>query len=556
MSDNPLAHPAPDSGDTIPISKSRPQSGEIGSCPRNHGSSPLLPLGTAALLVLVAVVVLHKTAHKPAKDADPGPVLQIASQPPGATILLNGRLVGATPVRLEHMLPGSYCVRLEKSGCQPLTRNVDLNAAGALLEERLEAWPTGALTVSVKPVGAEVLLDGELIGNTPLKANELPAGNYELLIRKTNFDSHSAMVTVAPGDPLVFSDFELKDKVLAMLELQVKTEPQRAAHYIDLGHYLFVNDRLDDAATIFAQGMAVAGAPLDFSGPGYPGEDHMTEEEKILEKRLRLEDITRFQREKEKHYNWPRKDTKAFRDKLAQAETMLRQKNVGSWAWTKEMALWNLRGLGRSPEKAVQLYKEHLEAVGPEAPSVIPATTALIEAYLMQREVANAQELFEKFLKICQNDSDALLKCGSMICPYHDRMSLKQRVQVLEMAERALRQGLDLTKDRAARAQGQFDLASVMMYAGRSKEAVPLLEQCIAATTDASTKEQKSLRLAEALRLAGRIPEAQALYTKLEKSASADIRDKAKTGLIYVANDRSRSSMSQDKPRVSAPKGK
>jgi tetratricopeptide (TPR) repeat protein len=134
-----------------------------------------------------------------------------------------------------------------------------------------------------------------------------------------------------------------------------------------------------------------------------------------------------------------------------------------------------------------------------------------------------------------------------MIHTYFDRMKPREQPQVLAMAEQALRRGLELAKDHEERAQGSFDLALVLSFQGRPKEAVPLFELCIAAANNQATKEERSLRLAEALRRAGRISEAEALFKKLEKSQSATIREKARTGLMYVANDKARSS---------APKGK
>jgi len=531
-----------------------PAVGKSGSCRRK----PWLPLALAALLVVAAVAV--RTAHRGGQGKDPaepaaptktvlrvedgpqagGAVLDIASQPSGATVILNGRLAGATPIHLEHAPPGNYCLRLEKSGCEPLCRSVELGAAGLSLKEQLEVLPTGSISVSVNPVGAEVLLDGELIGNTPLKASSMPVGNYELLIRKTNHDSYSTMVAVGPGEALTFSGFELKDKVMAMLEAELRSEPQRLAHYIDLGHYLFVNNRMDDAAAVFAQGMEMANMPLDFNGAGYPGAEHMTAEEMVLEKRLRLEDVSRFQREREKHLGWPHKNIQAFREKLVEDEGMLRQKNVASWAWVEQAAHWNVRGLGTKPDRAAQLYLDHIAAVGPDALSVPDAYIALMETYLMNREVAKARGVFDKFCNLCRNNSSALLKCGSMIYPKYDRMKPAEQAQVLELAQQALRKGLELTKDSTERVKGLFDLASVLSYQGRHKEAVPLFEQCISATANPATKEEQSLRLADALFRAKRILEAEALYIKLQRSKNPQIREKANNGLMYLAPAKAR----------------
>jgi len=480
--------------------------------------------------------VRDTTVHVEGTGAGGGS-LSVASVPAGASLMVNGRLVGATPVRLDGLPTGNYVVRLEKYGCRPVSRCVEIGAAGLSLDETLEAVQTGALAVDVKPRGAEVLLDGELLGNTPLKASDIPVGPHELLVRKTNFDPYSAQITVRPGEMLPFGDFELKDKILGMLEGQVKSEPQRLAHYIDLGHYLFVNDRMDEAVEVYAQGLQVMQRPLDLNGPGFNGRDKMSEDEIALEQRLRNEDASRFLKELDKHRNWPRKDTNAFRNKLEQAQQLLSQKNVASWTWIETAARMHLRS--RNFDKAIQLYKDHI-AAAPQSPSVAQAYTALIEANLMQRDLAQAREAFDKFRALFQDNEPALRVCGETIYPYHDRMSPKGKVQVLDMAELALRRALELAKEPVARAQCLFDVGTVVNYQGRPKEAITLFQESIAATRDVEAKEERYLRLADALRKAERIPEAEVLYEKLKKSARASIRESANTGLIYVAADKAR----------------
>ncbi|MCY3023335.1 MAG: tetratricopeptide repeat protein [Planctomycetota bacterium] len=473
-------------------------------------------------------------------EAAPGAAgarLSVVSQPAGASLLLNGRLVGATPVLLDGLPPGSYALRLEKSGCKALCRTIQVGGSGLSLDEKLGALPTGSMVVEVKPAGAEVLLDGELIGTTPLKTDSIPVGAYELLIRKTNYDSYSARIEVVAVEVLTFAGFELKDKVYAMMDGLVKGEPQRLAHYIDLGHYLFVNDRMDEAVDVFCQGLQMMQTPLDFNGPGYSGRDHMSEEEMALEVRLRREDESRFLKELEKHRNWPRKDTRAFRTKLDQAHEILSQKNVASWQWVETAARMNMRN--RNYDRAARLYADHI-AAAPNSPNLPQTYVALMEVYLMQRDVVNARAQYDKFYALYQNNDAALLRCGSALYPYQDRMGAKGRQQVLEMSEQALRRALTLVKDQTSRAQCLFDLGAVLNFAGRPKEAVPVFEQSIAATADKGVAEERSLRLADALRKAGRIEEAEALYNKLKGSARADIRESAQTGLVYVAADKAK----------------
>ena len=57
---------------------------------------------------------------------------------------------------------------------------------------------TGSLRVTSKPAEAEVVLDGTVIGLTPVFMDELPAGSFELIIRKENYQSTTIQTEVRP----------------------------------------------------------------------------------------------------------------------------------------------------------------------------------------------------------------------------------------------------------------------------------------------------------------------------------------------------------------------
>jgi len=118
-----------------------------------------------------------------------------------------------------------------------------------------------------------------------------------------------------------FEGIELGDKILELLESKVKSEPQRIGHFIDLAHYYFVNDRMDEAVKMFVLAEDITRVPLNFDGPGFAGKDKMSPDEIALEQRLRREDESRLIKEIDKHRSFANKDTRGFRMKLREAET-------------------------------------------------------------------------------------------------------------------------------------------------------------------------------------------------------------------------------------------
>ena len=510
--------------------------------------------GLAGLFVLLMMSAGKDKPAAPSDDAPPsamklvdgkrvlslsetGSSLSVSTQPDGASLLLNGRLIGATPISINGLTPGSYAMRLEHNSCAPLIRTVVIGKELAVISEKLLPLPVGSLRVDIKPIGAEVLIDGELLGHTPLQADTVPAGIYELLIRKSNFEPYTARIEVEFGQPLVFAEFELKDKVFAMLDGLIKSEPQRVGHYIDLGHYLFVNDRLDDSVDVFLQGMEVLQTPLDFTPA--PSTDktppvQMSDAEIALEQRLRKEDESRFMKELEKHRNWPRgKGAQEFRALLEKKQETVGRKNVTSFAWAEQSARMQLRN--RNYDGAARLYRDHI-AAAPQGPDLYKAYVALMDVSLMQRDVVKAREAFDAFLPLFNDNGPALRLCGSTLYQYQERVSIKSRPQLLEMSQKALRRGLELTVLPAEKAQCLYDLGMVLRHADQAKDAVPYLEQSVALTTDVLLQEERMLRLADALYRADRLDEATTLYTKLTSSERTQIREGARTGQLYVTS--------------------
>lgn len=105
---------------------------------------------------------------------------------------------------------GSHSLTLKSD--RYLTQQLDVEVAGFGAEQTLAftlepAWAT--LSFSSVPAAAEVLVDGVVIGNTPLQA-EVLQGQHEFVVRKPGFKKVTQFHTVEPGIDVNLPEIQLE----------------------------------------------------------------------------------------------------------------------------------------------------------------------------------------------------------------------------------------------------------------------------------------------------------------------------------------------------------
>lgn len=131
-----------------------------------------------------------------------------AEGPPGATLLVDGRAEGVTPLDGPlWVAPGHHLVRLVRAGAPPLERPVEARAGAkmvvpfsdrALPALREETAP-GELEVRTVPTGANVALDGTIVGRAPFRG-ELGAGPHQVVAELPGRLTAQAPVDILPGE--------------------------------------------------------------------------------------------------------------------------------------------------------------------------------------------------------------------------------------------------------------------------------------------------------------------------------------------------------------------
>ncbi|WP_337844547.1 PEGA domain-containing protein [Thermus sp.] len=148
-------------------------------------------------------------------------ILLLESTPSGAEAYVEGRLQGHTPLRLS-LQEGTYRVELKSPGYEPYAAQVRVERGRETrLSAQLRPLQTGALELDSRPQGAEVYMDGRLVGRTPLRLS-LPAGSYEVLLQAPGYAAYQARLEVRPGETLRLSADLLP--LQATLELYLNAE--------------------------------------------------------------------------------------------------------------------------------------------------------------------------------------------------------------------------------------------------------------------------------------------------------------------------------------------
>jgi hypothetical protein len=152
----------------------------------------------------------------------------VSSSPGGASVTLDGTNYGLTPgsgsLKLNNIGIGYHTVALTLSGYTPYTTQVNVNAntvseVSALLKPVSPKPGVGELSISSTPAGANVFVDNNFLGITPLTLKDIPVGSHVVTIKLTGYQDYETTTTVNAG---------ATSTVSAGLSKVVPTTPQKS----------------------------------------------------------------------------------------------------------------------------------------------------------------------------------------------------------------------------------------------------------------------------------------------------------------------------------------
>jgi hypothetical protein len=113
--------------------------------------------------------------------------LAISSVPAGATVDIDGRPSGRTPLSLDSVKPGAYKITVSKSGYASETRRIEVGAGShASLDVKLTP-SQGFLTVTSTPQGANILINGVDTGKVSPAEFTLDPSAQSIVVRKEGY---------------------------------------------------------------------------------------------------------------------------------------------------------------------------------------------------------------------------------------------------------------------------------------------------------------------------------------------------------------------------------
>ncbi len=137
---------------------------------------------------------------KPIPEPPKELILQIFSEPPHAKVSIDGVVRGETPLFIPYQEKSEITVRLEKSGYLPVTRKIKIDPAEGdkKIVIPLKSVDTILMSLDIvtEPEGARAIIDGKIVGVTPVRSYPLVYGTHSIVVEKEGYIPKQDKITV------------------------------------------------------------------------------------------------------------------------------------------------------------------------------------------------------------------------------------------------------------------------------------------------------------------------------------------------------------------------
>ena len=205
----------------------------------------VLGVGVILFLILVRLIVGWRSEPKFLPDPVPETItnlpmtvetgaLSVFSEPTGARVFLNGVAAGITPLDFPQLEFGNYNVRLESKGflAKKLKAELTVESPKMFLEVTLSKVPPVVpvatyLRVNSIPEGAQVQIDGRLVGSTPIQQVHVQAGYRTVRLTQEGYVPWEDVVHARVGaTATVEAEMVLMEFIGASIQPEPEPEPE------------------------------------------------------------------------------------------------------------------------------------------------------------------------------------------------------------------------------------------------------------------------------------------------------------------------------------------
>ena len=141
---------------------------------------------------------------EPGSDDRGKAILRVQSTVPDAEVFLDGSTLGKAPIDRHDLASGKHFVIIRKEGYEEFKREVYL-FEGQPVSLVADLRNVGKIRFLSSPQGADIVVDGEPIGKTPLERDDIAAGDHVVLLRLNGYYDHKETITVVGGKERLFS---------------------------------------------------------------------------------------------------------------------------------------------------------------------------------------------------------------------------------------------------------------------------------------------------------------------------------------------------------------
>ena len=134
--------------------------------------------------------------------------IYVSSSPGGASVTLDGNAVGQTPasgsLKLNSVAVGDHTVVMARSGYASYSTRASVSSntvteVSAVLVPEGTSSGKGSMTVSSSSAGANIFVDNNFIGISPLTAHDIAAGDHLVTFRMDGYQDYSTNALVNAG---------------------------------------------------------------------------------------------------------------------------------------------------------------------------------------------------------------------------------------------------------------------------------------------------------------------------------------------------------------------